>query len=117
MSPRISSGVGSPERMAAFSPARFVPQSGQLARHGRRGRRRQARLILGPVAAVASVASIVLAAGGASAAPADTPSAPPPVTILTSGPGAARGGDIFISPFGDAATYLNGPEIWPTWRA
>ena len=39
-----------------------------------------------------------------------SPTAPPPVSILTpySHPGQ---NDIFISPFGDTATYANGPEI------
>jgi hypothetical protein len=42
--------------------------------------------------------------------PKATPTDPPPVTILT--PDAdRRGGDIFISPFGDSTTYANGPEI------
>ncbi len=46
-------------------------------------------------------------AGPASAAP---PAAPAPVTVLT--PGADNGnGDIFISPFGDTASYANGAEI------
>jgi hypothetical protein len=48
--------------------------------------------------------------GGAAAAVAATPTAPPPVSILTPSTGGARG-DIFISPFGDASTYANGPEI------
>ncbi len=43
-------------------------------------------------------------------AEAATPTAPPPVTILTSQPNTGRG-DIFISPFGDTSTYANGPEI------
>lgn len=34
----------------------------------------------------------------------------PPVTVLTDKPG-DKGGDIFISPFGDSATYQNGAEI------
>jgi hypothetical protein len=46
-------------------------------------------------------------AGSALAAP----TAPPPVSILTSSPTTARGGDFFITPFGDASTYANGPEI------
>ncbi len=58
-------------------------------------------------------AAVVL--GAAASAPsgvaeAATPTAPPPVTILTSQPNLG-GGDIFISPFGDASTYANGPEI------
>ncbi len=35
---------------------------------------------------------------------------PPPVTVLTDH-GGARGGDLFVSPFGDAGTYANGAEI------
>jgi hypothetical protein len=34
----------------------------------------------------------------------------PPVKILTDTAG-NRGGDIFISPFGDSTTYANGAEI------
>ncbi len=54
-------------------------------------------------------APVALAAGAVSAAQAD-PTAPPPVSILTS-TGNIGQGDIFISPFGDATTYANGPEI------
>ena len=43
-------------------------------------------------------------------AEAATPTAPPPVTILTSSPIVGRG-DIFITPVGDPSTYANGPEI------
>ena len=52
---------------------------------------------------------IALAAGAVPAAQAD-PTAPPPVSILSSN-GNIGQGDIFISPFGDASTYANGPEI------
>jgi Arylsulfotransferase (ASST) len=45
-----------------------------------------------------------------SSAAADTPTAPPPVSILDSS-GNLGQGDFFISPFGDATTYANGPEI------
>jgi hypothetical protein len=38
------------------------------------------------------------------------PTSPPPVTVLSSSPNNGRE-DIFISPFGDASTYANGPEI------
>jgi hypothetical protein len=63
------------------------------------------------VAAVAVAASpAVLAASPASAAPTAAPTAPPPVTVLA-GSASKRGGDIFISPFGDQSTYANGPEI------
>ena len=34
----------------------------------------------------------------------------PPVTVLTDNSG-DKGGDIFISPFGDSSTYQNGAEI------
>ncbi len=38
------------------------------------------------------------------------PTAPPPVTMLTSSGHVGRG-DIFITPTGDTGTYANGPEI------
>jgi hypothetical protein len=50
------------------------------------------------------------ALGSAEQAIAATPSAPPPVTILTAGHHFGRG-DIFITPTGDTATYANGAEI------
>jgi hypothetical protein len=63
------------------------------------------------VAALAAVgAPVALAAVVVPAAQATTPTAPPPVSILTSS-GNIGNGDIFISPFGDATTYANGPEI------
>jgi hypothetical protein len=78
--------------------------------------RRLTRLIAGAAAtaAVGAVpAALAASPAGAATGPARAaaaPAAPPPVTILT--PGASRrDGDIFISPFGDAATYANGPEI------
>ena len=52
---------------------------------------------------------VALAAAVAPAAQAD-PTAPPPVSVLTS-TGNVGQGDIFVSPFGDATTYANGPEI------
>ena len=54
--------------------------------------------------------AFALTLGATSSALATTPTAPPPVSILTpySHPGQD---DIFISPFGDTATYANGPEI------
>jgi hypothetical protein len=58
-----------------------------------------------------AVGAAVLALAGASSAAAATPTSPPPVTILTSSPFVAQGGDFFISPFGDTSTYANGPEI------
>jgi hypothetical protein len=39
------------------------------------------------------------------------PTAPPPVSILTSSPFQEGHGDIFITPTGDTSTYANGPEI------
>ncbi len=69
----------------------------------RRWRRTSAALMTTFVAALASSAS------AATSAVADTPSAPPPVTILTHG-NVGRG-DFFVSPFGAATTYANGPEI------
>jgi hypothetical protein len=62
-------------------------------------------------AALAAVgAPAALAVVAVPAAQATTPTAPPPVSILTSN-GNIGNGDIFISPFGDATTYANGPEI------
>jgi hypothetical protein len=60
------------------------------------------------VAAVALMAASPVAFGGV--ANAATPTAPPPVTFLTSNGPVGRG-DIFITPTGDTATYANGPEI------
>jgi hypothetical protein len=71
----------------------------------RAGRRRWRQLAFG-VAVVLSAA----ASAPSGVAEAATPTAPPPITILTSQPNLG-GGDIFISPFGDASTYANGPEI------
>jgi hypothetical protein len=65
-------------------------------------------MLIGAVTIVVGAAVIALA--GASAALA-APTSPPPVSILTSSPFVAQGGDFFISPFGDASTYANGPEI------
>jgi hypothetical protein len=61
-------------------------------------------------AAAILAASVSLAVLGAAAALAATPTAPPPVSILTSSGGFGHD-DIFVSPFGDASTYANGPEI------
>ena len=69
------------------------------------------RLALAVTAALAGAIPYSIAvAGTAGAAVGTTPTAPPPVTILT--PGADNhNGDIFIAPFGDQSTYANGPEI------
>ncbi len=59
---------------------------------------------------LALLASLVVLAGASSSAATADPTAPPPVTILT--PNSHLGQrDVFISPFGDASTYANGPEI------
>ena len=71
----------------------------------RKGRRRTLQVALGAVAVLFGVLPGVIS----SAAQAD-PTAPPPVTILSSQPNIGQG-DIFVSPFGDSSTYANGPEI------
>jgi hypothetical protein len=85
------------------------------ARAGRRSLARTSiRLALGTTATALVVVPLALAsvqpAGAASITDPTTPTAPPPVTILTAGSDHG-GGDIFISPFGDATTYANGAEI------
>src|SRR6204780_2388717 len=75
----------------------------------RSGLQQRLQMLIGAVAIVVGAAVIALA--GASSALAVTPSSPPPLTILTSSPFVSQGGDYFISPFGDATTYANGPEI------
>jgi Arylsulfotransferase (ASST) len=61
-------------------------------------------------AALLAVGAPVAFAAAAAPAAEAAPTAPPPVSILTS-TGDVGQGDIFISPFGDASTYANGPEI------
>jgi Arylsulfotransferase (ASST) len=74
-------------------------------------RKRLPRWRRATVAATALIATAVpFAVSASSSAVADTPTAPPPVSILTANPNISHG-DIFISPFGDATTYANGPEI------
>jgi hypothetical protein len=75
----------------------------------RNGLQRRLQRAIGAVTIVVGAAAIALI--GAGAAVAATPTAPPPLTILTSSPFVAQGGDFFISPFGDQSTYANGPEI------
>jgi hypothetical protein len=75
----------------------------------RSGLQRRLQMLIGAVTLVVGAALIALV--GVSVASAATPTSPPPVTILTSSPFVAQGGDFFISPFGDASTYANGPEI------
>jgi hypothetical protein len=58
----------------------------------------------------AGIAATALAALVAAVpASADTPTSPPPVTVLTHGD--VGKGDFFVSPFSDQSTYANGPEI------
>jgi hypothetical protein len=74
----------------------------------RKGLSRWRRAVVAVTALIATAAPIALSA--TSSAVADTPTAPPPVSILT--PNAHPGqDDIFISPFGGTSTYANGPEI------
>jgi len=68
---------------------------------------RRAVIVAATLAAATVPAALVTAAGAEAA----TPTAPPPVTILTSSPFAGLGGDFFITPTGDTSTYANGPEI------
>jgi hypothetical protein len=75
----------------------------------RSGLQSRLQMLIGAVAIAVGAAVIALTA--ASSALAVTPTSPPPVTILTSSPFVAQGGDFFISPFGDSSTYANGPEI------
>lgn len=75
----------------------------------RHGSRRWQQLAIG-VAAVTLGAVPAAALAAVPAAAVTAPTAPPPVTILTAH-AHNRNGDIFISPFGDASTYANGPEI------
>jgi len=60
--------------------------------------------------ALATTLSAGALLGIAAGAVAATPTAPPPVTILTSS-GHVAPGDIFITPTGDTSTYANGAEI------
>jgi hypothetical protein len=81
---------------------------------GPAGPRRWVRLTLGAATVALGVIPATLAAAGpagaATAHAAAAPTAPPPVTVLTPQSG-HRGGDYFISPFGDTTSYANGPEI------
>jgi Arylsulfotransferase (ASST) len=88
------------------------------SRPSRRPRWRRRGPVLAATAVVLAAAGpALLSAGSATAATARAsadstaaPTAPPPVTILTSNASKADG-DFFISPYGDQTTYANGPEI------
>ena len=60
--------------------------------------------------ALAGALAGALPASAATQAPAASSLKPPPVTVLTD-QGGERGGDLFVSPFGDSGTYANGAEI------
>jgi hypothetical protein len=61
------------------------------------------------LATATAATAVVALAAAVPAASADTPTSPPPVTVLTHGK--VGHGDFFVSPFGDQTTYANGPEI------
>jgi hypothetical protein len=63
--------------------------------------------LIGATAIVVGAAAIALTSASAALA---APTAPPPVTILTSSPFLGQG-DFFTTPTGDTGTYANGPEI------
>ena len=67
--------------------------------------------VLATVAAALAAGALAGTVPAAAAAkPGSAALKPPPVTVLTD-TGGNGGGDIFISPFGDATTYANGAEI------
>jgi Arylsulfotransferase (ASST) len=66
--------------------------------------------VLAGVAAALAAGALAGPASAAGLTAGVTALKPPPVTILTD-KGGNGGGDIFISPFGDATTYANGAEI------
>jgi hypothetical protein len=68
-------------------------------------------LALGLPAALAATGPLATAA--ADPITPTTPTAPPPVSILSSSPFVGQG-DIFLTPTGDSSTYANGPEILDT---
>jgi Arylsulfotransferase (ASST) len=76
------------------------------------GSLRMARSAWGSRARAAAIAAVAVAGALAGAVPASAASSlkPPPVTVLTD-QGGERGGDLFVSPFGDSSTYANGAEI------
>ena len=120
-------GAGTRARGGAITRAAAAgtrARSGAITRAGAAGTRARGGAIAG--ATLAIIAAVASGAPAAIAAPsrpvnnhpatsrpgsaATTALAPPPVTILTD-KGGNRGGDIFLSPFGDSSTYANGAEI------
>jgi hypothetical protein len=73
----------------------------------RSGLQRRLQLAIGALTILIGAAAIALTGAAAALA---APTAPPPVTILSSSPLVGHD-DFFISPFGDQSTYANGPEI------
>src|SRR5258708_3295277 len=76
---------------------------------------RMQKKIWGPAALAGSALAVLAGTASPAHAAAATASAItalplPPVTVLTDNSG-DKGGDIFISPFGDSSTYQNGAEI------
>jgi hypothetical protein len=96
------------------APARPGREPGHALQRGGLTSKRHGRTALAVAAAALAAASPALIAGNPAAASSATPgaavAAPPPVTVL-SGHASRADGDIFISPFGDQATYANGAEI------
>jgi len=74
----------------------------------RSGLQRRLQRAIGAIAITVGAAAIALTAASSALA---APTAPPPVTVLTSSPFVGLAGDFFITPTGDTATYANGPEI------
>jgi hypothetical protein len=82
----------------------------KLSSDSRPPRKRHAgRTLIGIGAALAS--TLPLAALSANNAAAATPTAPPPLTVLSSQPGWSHGEDLFVTPTGDIETYAQGEEI------
>jgi hypothetical protein len=90
--------------LRSTAPPRSVPARRVITTSPATGERAKLRFI----AVFLGVLAAFLAPVGAAAA---APTAPPPVSILTSTARFAPNEDIFITPTGDASTYANGPEI------
>ena len=67
-------------------------------------------VLTGAVAVAAMAVAAAVPAASAATKTAASTLQPPPVKILTDTAG-NKGGDIFISPFGDPTAYANGAEI------